>query len=86
MTMIQLEKSSLSNGKRISRLAGRYGNLLAQNKKFTKSLTTCKITRENSHTLNLNDEIVINFPKNDKLFEYRRDFLMLNVDFWEKIE
>jgi hypothetical protein len=84
--MVQIQKSIGSDGKSAVHLVGRYGNLLVQNKNFKQSLTTCKISRENSHSLNLNNDIEINFPKTGKVSEYRRDFLMLNIDFWDRIE
>jgi hypothetical protein len=67
-------------------LVAEYGNILSSGKHLSKTLPNATIKKENEQKYQLNDQYSIRIPSGSKIDSYRMDYLMLNCDFWDKIE
>lgn len=85
VTKVRLTKNSTSPVGTKSMLGVNYTGMVTGKAELSLELKDCMLERKDESSLILNSSFRINFPKSMQDYQSKRDFLQLNVDFWETI-
>lgn len=85
MSRVKLVTESATPGGKKPCLTVSYSNLLTGSSQLSFPLANCELERKDDSTLILNRHYHISFPKSMPNYLAKRDFLHMNVDFWDTI-